>query len=347
MKLIETKFGELDGMKISQFTLENNTGMTVKVMNYGATITSITIPDKEGNPISIACGFDSFEEYFSENYRANSPYFGCTVGRYCSQIKDSKFTLNGIEYQLAANCGENNLHGGVTGFDKKIWNAETFERKDSVGINFTLKSHDGEEGFPGNVLINLQIQLTNKNEIRFNYRAKTDQATPLSLTNHSYFNLSGFKQNVESHRVKVYTNLLQEMDNSGAATGKILDVAGTINDLQNGSVVGDVHKELGEGFEHFYVFNNPDFKLQKVAEIEEPASERKLEVFSTEPCMLFYTGKYTSDSLKRNDTEKYGKYRGFCFETHRVQNGPNIQGSPKSITNPEEIFESQTIFKIS
>ncbi len=347
MKLNETKFGELNGVEVSLFTLENSNGMTVKLMNYGATITSITVPDQNGNPVSIACGFDTFEDYFSENYRANSPYFGCTVGRYCSQIKDSKFILNDVEYQLAANCGDNNLHGGVTGFDKKIWKAEKFQTKDSVGINFTLNSPDGEEGFPGNVLVNLKVQLTNANEIVFGYRAETDKATPLSLTNHTYFNLSGFKQNVESHRVKVYTNLLQEMDNSEAGTGKILDVAGTKNDLQNGSVVGDVHRELGDGFEHFYVFNNPDFKLQKVAEIEEPASERKLEVFSTEPCMLFYTGKYTSDSLARNDTEKYGKYRGFCFETHRWQNGPNIPGSPKSITNPEELFESQTIFKIS
>jgi len=346
MKMEIVGFGEYEGLKIFQFVLKNDNGMVVKLMNYGATITSISIPDNDGKPISIACGFDKFEDYFSKEYKLNAPYFGGTIGRFSSQIKDARFTLDGHAYNLTPNCGRNNLHGGTNGFDKKVWMPMPYESFNEVGIIFTLFSQDMEEGFPGNVNAKVLIKLTNNNEIFCEYVATTDAKTPLSMTNHTYFNLSGFKQNIEFHQIKVYTSKLQEMDNSGAGTGKILDVTNTMNDLQNGKVVGDVHKALGDGFEHFYVFENQDSKLQKVAEVTEPESERRLEVFSTEPCMLFYTGKYTSDELKRNDTETYGKYRGFCCETHRVQNGPNIPDVPNTITTPEKPFESTTVFKL-
>lgn len=347
MKLHEVNFGYLNGKEVKLFTLENNSGMTIKVMNYGATITSIIIRDKAGNPTSVSCGFDTLEAYFSEDYLENAPYFGCTVGRYCSQIKDATFKLNDVDYRLAKNCGNNNLHGGLAGFDKKIWDAKQFETNETVGVHFTLQSFDGEEGFPGNVFINLKMELTNENEIRFNYHATTDKTTPLSFTNHSYFNLSGFKNTVETHQVKVYSNKLQEMDNSGAATGKILDVSDTINNLQSVQVIAEIQNALGDGFEHFYVFDNLETKLLKVAEVTEPETNRKLEVFSTEPCMLFYTGKYTSNKLQRNSNEKYGKFRGFCCETHRWQNGPNIPDSPNTFTSPEKPFESTTVLKLT
>lgn len=345
MTIQKELFGNLNDRDIYLFTLQNTNGMVVKIMNYGATITQITIPGNDGNTVSLVCGFDSFDEYFAEEYRANAPYFGCTVGRYCSQIKDSKFSLEGKEYRLAQNCGPNNLHGGTEGFDKKVWEATPIESENAM--EFSLVSPDGEEGFPGKVEATVKMQLTDSNEIAISYSASTDKTTPLSMTNHSYFNLSGFRENVENFEVKVHSNQLQEMDETGAATGSIKDVSETVEDLRGGRKIGDVHRALGGGFEHFYVFDNPDQQLQAIAAVSDKSSGRRLEVFSTEPCMLFYTGKYTSDKLQRNPNEKYGQYHAFCCETHRWQNGPNIPGSPGTFLAPNEKFSSQTIFKFS
>lgn len=341
MQIEATDFGSCQGIKVKEYSLKNKNGVEVKITNYGATITTIKVPDSKGNIQNIACGFDALESYFDKTYLENSPYFGGTIGRYCSQIKDSKFTLNGKEYQLAKNCGENNLHGGVTGFDKKFWRVDYVEN----GVKMSLESKDLEEGFPGNVEVSVTFTLTNDNELKIDYSAIPDQDTPLSLTNHTYFNLNAFSSTVESFTAKVNTVKRHEMDETGAATGKILNISGAEDDLSEGKIIGDVHKALGDGFEHFYVFDNPEFNLQEVAKITSEESGRSLTVLSTEPCMLLYTGKYTSDEIKRENGEQYGKYRGFCCETHRYQNGPNIENSPKSITKAGEEFKSTTIFK--
>jgi aldose 1-epimerase len=346
MNIEKQLFGSYQGRDIYQFTLENANGMQIKIMDFGATITSITIPDSNGKPVSIACGFDKFDDYFSDEYKANSPYFGCTVGRYCSQIKDARFEIEGKTYELATNCGPNNLHGGTVGFDKKVWESIAFESKDELGVIFNVFSADLEEGFPGNVEATVTVKLTNKNEIIFDYSAKSDKATPMSMTNHSYFNLSGFQENVEGYTVKVNADKLITIDDTGAATG-VQDISGTINDLREGRTVGSVQSDLGDGFEHFYIFDNDAQNLNRVAEVEDKESGRKLEVFSTEPCMLFYTAKYMSDALRRNNNEKYGKYQAFACETHRWPNGPNLKNSPCSILKPGEKFTSKTIIKIN
>lgn len=341
------EFGEYEGIKIHQFVLENDNGMIVKLMDFGATITAIQVPDKKGGLTSLACGFDNFDDYFSEEYKSNAPYFGSTVGRYCSQIKNASFTLDGKTYNLAENCGKNNLHGGITGFDKKVWSTLPFEKTDEIGVKFSTVSEDMEEGFPGEVEVSVLIKLTNSNEIVFEYSGITDKSTPLSMTNHTYFNLSGFRENIEGSWVKVNSNKLLELDETGSATGVVKDVSSTIEDLRCGRMIESAHLTLGGGFEHFYVFDNKDSSLEKVAEVSDKVSGKKLEVFSTEPCMLLYTGKYTSNALKRNDTEKYGKYMGFCCETHRWPNGPNISDSPGSVLKPDEKFKSKTVFKLS
>tara|TARA_R110002126_G_scaffold291782_2_gene458042 strand:+ start:9889 stop:10923 length:1035 start_codon:yes stop_codon:yes gene_type:complete len=343
MQIETSDFGVYNDIKIKEYSLKNINGVEVKITNFGATITTIKVPDSKGNIENIACGFDSLNGYFDKTYLENSPYFGGTIGRYCSQIKDAKFTLNGKEFNLEKNAGENNIHGGKVGFDKKVWSAEIINN----GIKMSLESKDLEEGFPGNVKVSVSFILTDDNEIRIDYSATPDQDTPLSLTNHTYFNLNAFSSTVENHTAKVNTSKKHEMDDSGAATGEIADVSGQIDDLTNGKVIGDVHKAMGDGFEHFYVFDNVDFKMQEVAQITSKESGRSLTVLSTEPCMLLYTGKYTSDEIKRENGEQYGKYRGFCCETHRYQNGPNIEGSPKSITKAGEEFKSTTIFKFS
>lgn len=347
MKLKKQLFGKHQDQDVFLFTLSNDNGLVVKVMTYGATITSIEIPRADGKTDNIVCGFDTFEGYFGDSYVGNSPYFGCTVGRYCSQIKDAKFTLDGVAYQLASNAGDNNIHGGKVGFDKVLWNAETIEKDCCVGVIFSRLSPHLEEGFPGNVQLEVKMTLNNDNEIKIDYKGITDQATPLSMTNHTYFNLNGFTDTVEKHVASVFTNNKLELDSSGASTGKLIDVTGAADDMQKGQVIGAVHEKLGDGFEHFFVFDNDAMEMIKVAEISEPETGRSLKVSSKEPCMLLYTGKYTSDEIKREDGTQFGKYRGFCCETHRWQNGPNIEGSPKTITTPDEKFETSTVFKLN
>jgi aldose 1-epimerase len=346
MNIYKTLFGSFQNQNIDLYTLKNSNGMSVKITNYGATITAISVPNSKGEVENIACGFDKLDGYFSNEYVDNSPYFGGTIGRYCSQIKDAKFSLNGKEYQLSANCGNNNLHGGNVGFDKRIWNAEVIEGNQS-SIKMTLTSKDLEEGYPGNVAVSVLFTLTANNELKIEYKATPDQDTPLALTNHTYFNLNAFSSTVEDHIVQVNTSKKQVMDDTGAGTGEILNIEGEADDLRIGKKVGDVHTEINDGFEHFYIFDNANSDLQEVAFIKSKQSGRSLTVSSTEPCMLLYTGKYTSDDIKRENGEQYGKFRGFCCETHRYQNGPNIEDSPNTITKAGEEFKSTTIFKFS
>ncbi|WP_109832052.1 aldose epimerase family protein [Reichenbachiella versicolor] len=336
----QENFGQLQGKEVKIFTLTNTNGMKVKITEYGATITSITLP-VEGKEMEIACGFDTLEGYFGEEYKANAPYFGCTVGRYCSQIKDAKFSLNGKDYQLAEMVGKNNLHGGLKGFDKQVWSSEI---KGNTLV-FSLTSPDGQEGFPGTVEAQVSFMLTSENEIKIEYLATTDADTPLSMTNHTYWNLSGFEEKVLGHTATVYTDKKIDCDETGAGTG-VISVAGAVDDLREGKVIGDVHEAMGGGFEHFYVFDNAAEELKPYAAVENKAKGIKLEVSSTEPSMLLYTGKYTSDDLKRENGLQYGQYKGFCCETHRWPNGPNIEGSPKSITKAGEEFKSTTVFKL-
>ncbi len=345
MRVDKTVFGKHEALEVNLFTLENDNGMVLKIMNYGATITSIQVPGPDGKPFSLVCGFDKLEDYFSDAYTGNSPYFGCTVGRYCSQIKDARFELDDKEYKLNANAGNNNLHGGITGFDKQLWDAFTFSEDGKVGVEFTLLSPDRNEGFPGEVKAKVCMSLNNNNEIILDYSATTDKSTPLSMTNHTYFNLSGFQENVLGHVVKVFAKERLETDDTGASTGKVLNVEGKAENLWEGKVIGEVQEILKGGFEHFYIFDRAG-SPEKRAVISSKVTGLSLEVESTEPCMLLYTGKYTSDELKRNEEERYGQYRGFCCETHRWQNGPNIPGSPGTITRPGELFESRTIFRL-
>lgn len=341
MSIETSNFGNYQGENIKEFSFKNENGVEVKITNYGATVTSILVPNKNGDIENIACGFDTLDGYFGKDYVENSPYFGGTIGRYCSQIKDSKFTLNGKQYDLSKNCGENNLHGGTVGFDKKIWKAEAINN----GVKMSLYSKDLEEGFPGNVAVSVTFSLSSNNELKIDYSATPDEDTPLSLTNHTYFNLNAFSSTIENHNAKVNTSKRHVMDETGAATGEIANIAGEADDLTAGKLIGDVHEALGDGFEHFYVFEDANFELKEVAQVKSEESGRSLTVSSTEPCMLLYTGKYTSDAIKRENGEQYGKYRGFCCETHRYQNGPNIENSPKSITKAGEEFKSTTIFK--
>ncbi|NJB82976.1 aldose epimerase family protein [Wenyingzhuangia aestuarii] len=347
MKTTVSKFGTYQGQDIALYSIKNNNGVEIKISNFGATVTTVNVPNDKGEIENLACGFDQFENYFSKSYTDNAPYFGGTVGRYCSQIKNSKFTLNGKEYPLAANCGDNNLHGGVVGFDKKVWDVKIIDTDLVSGVAMSLVSKDLEEGFPGNVTVTVTFTLNDQNEFAINYVATPDQDTPLALTNHTYFNLNGFSTSIEGHSVKINASNKLAMDETGAALGAVVNLNGENDDLRTSKIIKNVHTAMNDGFEHYYIFDKENFQLEKVAEISSNITSRKLEVSTSEPGMLFYTGKYTSDEIQRENGQQFGKYRGFCCETHRFPNGPNIENSPKSITKAGEEFKSTTIFKFS
>ena len=228
MEITREPFGELDGQAVERFTLKNDHGVAVKIITYGGTVTSLLVPDRDGNTADIVCGFDTLEGYFGDEYKANSPYFGCLVGRYAARIKDGKFSIDAAEHQVARNDGPNHLHGGIKGFDKRIWDVVgTSETDDSVSLTLSLDSEDGEESFPGNLKVQVEYQLTNGSELRIHYTATTDRATPVSLTNHTYFNLNGFSDKVLDHIVQLHSDRFLVPDETNVPVGAEEAVAGT------------------------------------------------------------------------------------------------------------------------
>ena len=335
MSVEKVHFGTFEQKEITLYKISNANGIEVSVMNYGLTITSIKLPDGD----NIVCGFDNFESYFTSKYKANSPYFGGVIGRYCATIRPGKFD----NYELSKNAGENTLHGGIVGFDKKVW---TLDNLANDAITFSLHSEDGDQGFPGNVDVMVKISLSDDNALTFNYLAKTDKRTPLSMTNHTYFNLSGFAENIEGHSVMVNSIETFAMDAEGDYDANRTSVEGEITDLRIAKSIADLHKEV-DGMEHFYLYEGGIAPKRKVAEFAYAAKNRKVEVFTTEPGMLLYTAKYTSGELARESGEQYGKYCALCCETHRVPNGPNLNGASYIFTEANEKFESETTFKFT
>ncbi|AWV96730.1 aldose epimerase family protein [Arcticibacterium luteifluviistationis] len=340
--MVKNVFGTLKGVEVHVFTLKNANGMEVKISNYGATITSITVPTHDGRDELVA-GFDTLGGYFSEEYKANAPYFGCTVGRVASIIKDSSFTLNGEKHKLKANAGSDQLHGGPDSFDKKLWKVGEVEN----GIEMNLFSPDGENGFPGNLNIKVTFQLSNENALLINYEGETDQDTPISLTNHSYFNLNGFKETIANHTAMIKASHALETDADFAPIGKMKSLEKDITDLRQVTRFAEVFEKSDTGILQYYIFDDKSNKLESIASFEDMSSGRKLEVLTTEPGMLLYSGFFTSDNLKREDGLQYGSLRAFCCETSRCPNGVNEDKLPGTFTKAGEKYTSQTVYKFT
>ena len=347
MKTTQAPFGSVAGREVSLFTLENARGMTVKITNYGGIVTSLVVPDRAGRRADIVCGFDTLDGYFSAAYRQNSPYFGCLVGRYAARIKDARFILNGTAHQLAANNAPNHLHGGVVGFDKRIWEAAIADEARDRVLRLSLTSPDGEEGYPGTLQVTVEYRVNDDNELRIRYQARTDRATPVSLTNHTYFNLNGFQDTILDHVLQLSSDRALVPDETNVPVGEETAVAGTACDFNQPRRIGDAFPVLPMGFEHYYVFSKPADALARVAAVKEETSGRRLEVLSTEPGTLFYTGRYTSDELRREDGTRYGQFRAFCLETSKYPNGPNLPGSPRSILSPDGKYDETTVYRLS
>jgi aldose 1-epimerase len=335
------EWGKVDGKEVYLFTLVNNQGTEVKISNYGGTVTSFITADKNDKKSEIIVGFDSLNQYLQK-----PPYFGALIGRYGNRIANAKFSLDGQTYQLAANDGKNTLHGGLKGFDKVVWDASV--ANDSVP-SLTLKylSKDGEEGFPGNLNVTVQYTLTDQNELKIEYDAESDKATPVNLTNHTYFNLSGDVNNtILDESLMIDADRYTPVDSTLIPTGKITAVKGTPYDFTVAKKIGKDINEVKGGYDFNWVLNRKDSSLQKVAVLSDSISGRTLEVYTTQPGLQFYTGNFLDGKFINHDGKPIKLHTALCLETQHFPDSPNEPDFPSTILRPGEKYHSITVYKI-
>ncbi|MCK5730999.1 MAG: galactose mutarotase [Draconibacterium sp.] len=343
MELKTTSFGNLkDGRKVNLYTLSNNK-TKIKLTNYGAIITSIEIPDKTGNIDNIVCGFDDLETYIGDEYLGGYPYFGAIIGRFGNRIANGKLEINGVKYKMAINNGPNHLHGGLNGFDKKLWEAETFEQNGKVGVKLTYLSVDGEENYPGNLKVACIYSLDTESNFEIEYIAETDKTTVVNLTNHSYFNLSGGTENVLNHELILTATKMTEMVEQ-IPTGKIIPVKETAFDFTTSKKLNRDMENLPTGYDDNFVFDNNNSKLKYIGCLSEAKSGRKIEVFTTQPGMQVYTG-YWNPEILIDGEKKYGSYSGIALETQHYPDSVNQPKFPTTILQPGETYNEKTIYK--
>ncbi len=340
--IVKEPFGKTaDGTEVDVYTLTNKTGMTAKIMTYGATLISLRTPDKAGKMADVVLGFDTLAPYLKGH-----PFFGSIAGRVANRIAKGKFTLNGKEYTLAINNGPNSLHGGLKGFDKKVWSAKIAKSEEGASVQFALKSPDGEEGYPGTLSVTVTYTLTNENELKLEYSATTDKATPLNLTNHSYFNLKG-KGDVLKHEVQIFAAKYTPVDDTMIPTGEIKSVQGTAFDFLTPRAIGDRIEQTGgnpAGYDHNYVLNSGGRTLSLAAEVYEPTTGRVLRAFTTEPGMQFYTANFLDGTLTGKGSEVYKKQAGFCFEMQHFPDSVHQPGFPSVILKPGDTYTQVTVY---
>jgi len=348
MSIQEQDFGRLpDGRSVKLYTLTNPNRLKARIMTYGAILVSLEVPDRNGKLSDITLGYDSLDGYIREN-----PYFGATIGRYGNRIAKSQFTLDGVRYELAANDGENHLHGGIKGFDKVLWDAQSFEQRDAVGVKMTYLSRDGEEGYPGNLNCSVTYSLTNNDELKISYEAQTDKATPINLTHHSYFNLAGQGNgNILNHILMINAEMFTLIDKGLVPTGGLQTVETTPMDFTKPTEIGarieqDYEQlKLGRGYDHNFVLNKNDNSLTLAASVYEPASGRVMEVFTTAPAIQFYSGNFLDGSIAGKDGKVYKHRYGFCLETQHYPDSPNRPDFPSTILRPGREYTHFTVHR--
>ncbi len=342
-----TAFGTQGGRPITLYTLTNSHGVEIKAMNYGGIIVSIKVPDRKGQLGDIVLGHETVEGYVP-----NPPYLGAIVGRYANRIAGGTFTLDGKTYNLPKNDGPNTLHGGVDKtFNKVVWDEAL---KGKSGVAFTYLSKDGEEGFPGNVKVKVTYTLTDANELVIDYEATTDKATPINLSQHSYFNLAGEgTSDILNHEVMINADRFTPVDKNLIPTGELRPVKGTPFDFTTSTRVGtridDSYDQLvlGHGYDHNWVINRKGAGLELAARVYEPTSGRVLEVSTTQPGVQFYTGNFLDGTVTGKQGHVYKRRYGLCLETQHFPDSPNHPDFPSTILKPGETFKSKTVFKFS
>jgi len=327
----------IDGKEIFAVELSNSLGSKVKIYNYGAIVSEFIVTNAKGEKQDVILGFDDIDGYLNADYLADYPYLGVIVGRYSNRIKDGKYNIDGIDYQM-----EKSLHGGLSGFDRKVWDILP-----TVDPSLTLQyiSPDGEESFPGNLTVQLTFKLSDANELILDYKAVTDTATAINLTHHTYFNLNKNGDNVADHQLRIPASNYLEQDADYVVTGRLIPVAGTSHDFLGGKAIG-YNWNPAEGYDQSFVLDKPYGELGLASETTEETSGLKLEVYTTEPVTHFYTAKYLNTANGKGG-KGYGPFEAFCIETQHYPNGINVPAFPTTILRPGETYKQTTIFKVS
>lgn len=344
MKLQESNFGNLpDGREVKLFTLTNDHNLTVKITNYGGIITGIKMPDKNGNIDNIACGFEKLENYLSDEYLESYPYFGALIGRFGNRIAKGHLEVEGETYNLAVNNGPNHLHGGKIGFDRRLWNTKTFESPDKAGIELTYTSPDMEENYPGEVQVKCIYTLNNNNELEIEYFAETDKTTVINLTNHTYFNLSGGKENILQHELKLNADKQTEMVEQ-IPTGKIVSVIGTTHDFTEFKAFSKDIEKLPTGYDENFVLDNEQGNLKFAGSLRDKNTGRQVDVQTTQPGIQLYTG-YWIPELEIDGEKKFGSYSGVALETQHYPDSVHHDNFPSTLLKPGEKYNEKTSYK--
>jgi aldose 1-epimerase len=340
MKVETTIFGRLSSKEEAQlFTIQNSHGITVKITNYGGAIVSILAPDRQGRMQDIVLGFDTLEGYLGDH-----PYIGTLIGRYGNRISKGRFMLDGKEYRLIQNAGVNHLHGGAKGYDKVLWDSSPYADVDRAGIMMKYLSFDMEEGYPGNLKVNVNFSLNESNELTIEYSATTDKNTFLNLTHHGYFNLNGAKDTIYDHEIQINASSYVEVDKDLIPTGKIIKLKGGPLDLRKKKLIGTEITRLENGYDHCFIIDRKKEGPELAAIVWHPASGRKMEVHTTEPAVQFYSSNFLAGITGKGDI-RYRKHLALCLETQHYPDSPNNPHFPSTLLKAEGIYKQTTIHK--
>lgn len=349
-KLKKQSFGKTaEGTGVDLYVFTNAGGAEASITNYGGRVVSLKMPDRSGKLADIVLGFDSFDGYLQKE-----PYFGALIGRYGNRIAKGRFTLDGVEYKLAQNNGENALHGGIRGFDKRVWEAKEIQADGGRGLELKYVSKDGEEGYPGNLTATVVYTLTDGNELKIDYTATTDKATVVNLTNHSYFNLAGQGEgDILQHVATIFADQFTPVDSGLIPTGELRSIKGTPFDFTSPAAIGarighdDQQLKFGGGYDHNWVLRGGGGSLKSAAEVFEPGSGRVMQVLTTEPGLQFYTGNFLDGTIRGKQGRQYNRRYAFCMETQHFPDSPNKPQFPTTVLKPGMTYRSQTVYKFS
>lgn len=336
-----------DGTPVELYTLRNSKGMTATIMTYGGILTSLKVPDRNGNFGDVVLGYDNLNGYIQK-----SPYFGALIGRYGNRIAKGRFTLDGQTYQLATNNGPNSLHGGLKGFDKVVWSAKPIETAYGPALILTYVSKDGEEGYPGNLVVSATYSMGEDNTLRLEFSATTDRDTVVNLTQHSYFNLRG-SGDILGHDVFINADKFTPVDSTLIPTGELKPVDGTPFDFRTATAIGarigndDEQLKFAGGYDHNFVINKPEGAYGLCAGVYEPTTGRVLEIYSTSPGLQFYSGNFLDGTITGKGGWVYQFRDAFCMEPQHYPDSPNQPNFPSVVLHPGETYHNTIVYKFS
>jgi len=346
---MKKEFGNLGGKAVSLFTIKNSKGMVAEITDYGATLVALKVKNNKGEFSDVVLGYDKLEDY-----REHINFFGATIGRFANRIENSNFELNGVNYKVAKNDGENHLHGGIVGFDKVVWEKTPESQEYNQSIEFSYLSKDGEEGYPGNLNVKVKYTVTEEDELKIEYYAISDKDTIINLTNHSYFNLSGQGSgDVLKHKIMINADKFTINDKYSIPTGEIATVNNTPMDFRKLTYIGEnissSYEQIvfGGGYDHNWIINNGGHKLAKAAEVFDEKSGRVMEVYTTKPGIQFYSGNFIKGVETGKGGTSYMKRSGLCLETQYFPNSVKHQNFPSPILKANEKYEHSTVYKFS